>query len=58
MIGIEKITNYVLLNIFDCIEVAFHCQFLQNEHLELFALTNSWTEILGLSNKSGPVQAL
>lgn len=58
VIGREKITNYVLVNVFDCIEAAFHCQLLQNEHLELFALTNNWTEISGLSNKSGLVQAL
>lgn len=53
----EKITNYVLLNKSDCIEVALCYQFLQNQHLELFALKNSWTVILGISNRSGPVQA-
>lgn len=31
VIGMEKISNYILLNIFDCMEVAFPCQYLQNE---------------------------
>lgn len=58
VIGLEKIGNYALVNIFDCMEVAFPCQYPQNEHPGLFSLTNSSTEPLGLSDKSGPVQAV
>lgn len=58
VIDLGKIGNYVLLNIFDCMEVAFPCQYPQNCHLELFALTNNSTELLGLSNRSGHVQAI